>query len=77
MTELLTEAKVLAKVDWPSREYLNARMRHDGFPRPVKRMRGIGDQWRKDQVERWTGIEAPEDGSQALIRRFEEMGKAG
>ena len=43
---LLCERDVLVKLGWPSRDYINRRMRSDGFPRPNRRLHGIGDQWR-------------------------------
>ncbi|MCB1884624.1 MAG: hypothetical protein KDG89_11640 [Geminicoccaceae bacterium] len=50
---LLCEREVLERTDWPSREYLDARIRSDGFPRPRRRVRSLGDQWLESEVALW------------------------
>lgn len=75
--KLLCERDVLNKLSWPSRSYINARIKSDGFPKPTLRMHGIGDQWREDLIDRWLGVEERQDGTAMLIERFKAMGKAG
>ena len=70
---LLCEREVLERTDWPSREYLNARIRSDGFPKPRKRLRGLGDQWLESEVLLWIDPEA-ELGPQTLVRKFKAAG---
>jgi predicted DNA-binding transcriptional regulator AlpA len=50
---LLTEREVLNATGWPSRQYLDSRIKSDAFPRPSHRLYGIGDQWREADVDAW------------------------
>jgi hypothetical protein len=68
----LTERDVLNLMGWPSREFVNARMRVDAFPRPRVRYRGIGDQWQQEDIDKWRGISQPglKTETQELLERF-------
>lgn len=72
MTGLLTERDVLVLMGWPCREFINARIRSDRFPRPALRYRGVGDQWRRSDIDAWqSGIAGGvKSGEQALLERF-------
>ncbi len=71
MTRLLCEREVLERTGFPSRHYLNARIRSDRFPRPFHRLRGIGDQWREHDVMEWMGTAPAGMGGEAVaLRRF-------
>lgn len=75
MTEtVLCERDVLNKLGWPSRRYVDARIRRDSFPRPRKHSHGIGDQWYESDIDRWLGIlpEAQNAGEEALLARFQK-----
>ena len=50
---LLTERSVMAKLDWPSRRYIDLRIKADGFPGPHCRLPGLGDQWLESEVDAW------------------------
>lgn len=69
---LLTERDVLNLMGWPSREFVNARIRSNRFPRPAVRYRGVGDQWRRSDIDAWQrGVgESLKSGEQALLERF-------
>lgn len=68
----LTEAKVLAKMDWPCRRMIDVKMKRSGFPSPRWRETVIGDQWLEADIDRWMGVgeAAQADGEAALIRRI-------
>lgn len=70
--QLLTEVAVLVKMGWPSRRYLDARIRRERFPLPRRQSHGIGDQWLEADIDRWMGVgeDAQADGRQRLIERF-------
>jgi predicted DNA-binding transcriptional regulator AlpA len=78
MTTLLCERDVLNKLGWPSRSYLDKRIKTEAFPKPARRSHSIGDQWRLDHIDKWLGIEPrKDDGAEGLKKRFEAMGQAG
>ncbi len=69
---MLSERDVLNLMGWPSREFVNARIRTSKFPRPTVRYRGIGDQWRESDIKRWrdgAGTDAKSEREQ-LLERF-------
>ena len=72
MTRLLCERDVLVLTGWPSRRFLDARMRKDRFPRPVASYRGVGDQWREVDIHAWMGTAQPggQSGEQRLLARI-------
>ena len=68
---------MLAITGWPSREYVDARMRHDGFPKPKRRVRSLGDQWLESEVTRWIMGDGPEaDDENPLVKRFRTLRQA-
>lgn len=68
---LLSERDVLNMMGWPSREFINSRIRSSGFPRPAVRYRGIGDQWRESDIETWvSGKKKGEASGNRLLERF-------
>jgi hypothetical protein len=66
---LLCERDVLAMTSWPSRDYLNKRIRTHGFPRPSRRLPGIGDQWKESAIEEWTSGK-PRAGAYPMMEKF-------
>lgn len=70
--KLLCEREVLVRMGWPSRHFLNARMRTDRFSQPCRSYRGIGDQWSDDQITNWLHGKpsAAMTGEQKLLARF-------
>lgn len=66
---LLCERDVLNKMGWPSREFINTRIRTDRFPRPAVRYRGIGDQWRESDVDAWI-MGKPKLAPNLMLERF-------
>ena len=69
---LLCEREVLVKLDWPSRHFLERRIKGDGFPGPARRFPGLGDQWRESDVESWLGTPGAAQAADAG-RKFDEM----
>jgi hypothetical protein len=69
---MLSERDVLNLMGWPSREFVNARIRTSKFPRPAVRYRGIGDQWRESDIKRWRdgNDAAAKSGEALLLERF-------
>lgn len=69
---LLCERDVLNKMGWPSRKYLDARVKADRFPGPRRSSHSIGDQWLESDIDRWLGIaeRARPGGEEALLARF-------
>lgn len=66
---LLCERDVLVKTNWPSRSFIDRRMKSDGFPKPARRLPGIGDQWSEADVDTWiTG--KPKMTGNRLMERF-------
>ena len=72
MSRLLCERDVLVMTGWPSRRFLDARMRKDRFPKPVTSYRGVGDQWREADIAAWLGTAQPGgvSGEQRLLARI-------
>ncbi len=66
---LLCERDVLVMTGWPSREYLNKRIRTHGFPRLSRRLPGIGDQRRESAVDEWISGK-PRAGVNPMMERF-------
>ena len=50
---LLCERDVLVMTGWPSRKCLDGRIKSDGFPRPNRKLRAIGDHWLESAVQKW------------------------
>ena len=69
---LLCERDVLNLMGWPSREFINARIRGSSFPRPAARYRGVGDQWRESDISRWMDgdSKAGKIREQEILERF-------
>jgi hypothetical protein len=53
---LRCERDVLNLTGWPSRKYLDGRIKHDGFPRPNRKLYAIGDQWLESAVRLHLGL---------------------
>lgn len=66
---LLCEREVLVATGWPSRDYLNKRIRSHGFPRPSRRLPAIGDQWKESAIEEWISGK-PRPGANPMMEKF-------
>ena len=68
---LLCERDVLNMLGWPSRKFLNIRMREDGFPKPCASYVAVGDQWRESEILQWVnGGPMGETGFEKAMKRF-------
>lgn len=71
--KLLCERDVLNMTGWPSRKFLDKRIKTDRFPRPAKRYVGVGDQWLESSVLEWMGVSPAEwkTGERRLLEMLE------